>query len=294
MDKKTRVSGLSNFFYFIKLLRSQQWYKNILILAVPIFSRQFFLLDYRIIIGFLLLCLVSSSNYIINDIVDRKKDAMNPEKKDRPIASGKIMVTDAMFLVLILLTTSLSVAWTLNPLFFGLLLVFFINTQLYTFFLKNHIYADILFIAINFVLRAFSGYFFLDAELSHWLIIATFFLAMLLASGKRNSEYHFLEEKKKHRKVFEQYTSESLDIVLNLSLICFIMSISIFPFFSQFAKNLVYLLPFSVYLCLRYWYLVKSVSKVPRHLELVYQDKPLFFVGIAYAILVFVLVYIIK
>lgn len=285
-------------YQYIRLLRPQQWYKNLLIFAVPIFAKQIFNLDiYSIyILGFLCLCLISSSNYILNDIIDKKEDQYNPEKKTRPIASGKVTITEALILFFFIFIAATILAYYLNKWFFFLMVLLFVNTQIYSIWLKHEIYLDILIIGINFVIRAFSGYAFLqNIEISHWLIICTFFLSMVLASGKRYSEFCFLkEERKNHRKVLSHYTLENLKILLIISIICFLMSLSIFPFFSLFAKNLIYLLPLAIYLCLRYLCLTTSGSEIGRHPELFYKDLRLLTPMIIYIVGVFCLIYFVR
>ena len=72
------------------LLRINQWYKNLVIYLALIFSMTFFNSKFLLLttVGFFSLCFISSANYIINGIIDRKKDIEHPEKKNRPIASG--------------------------------------------------------------------------------------------------------------------------------------------------------------------------------------------------------------
>ena len=72
------------------LLRIRQYYKNVMIFVGIFFSQNLFdtLLYFNLLIGFILLCCVSSFNYIINDIKDIEKDKSHTEKlKKKPLAS---------------------------------------------------------------------------------------------------------------------------------------------------------------------------------------------------------------
>ena len=106
----------------INLLRINQWYKNLVIYLALVFSnllfdKQLFLLT---TLGFFSLCLISSGNYIINDIIDRKKDLEHPEKKLRPIASNKISLTEGIFLTAILIFFSFTIAYLISLQFYYL------------------------------------------------------------------------------------------------------------------------------------------------------------------------------
>ncbi|MDW7990515.1 MAG: UbiA family prenyltransferase, partial [Archaeoglobaceae archaeon] len=89
-------------------MRPQQWYKNFLVFAALVFSKN--LLDLELlkltILGFIAFCLASSSQYIFNDILDREKDKRHPKKCKRPIASGKISLPIAIAFSAILLIFS--------------------------------------------------------------------------------------------------------------------------------------------------------------------------------------------
>ena len=70
---------------YIKLIRVHQWYKNLWIFLSVFFVGELFsikILEHAFI-GFIALCLVSSANYIINDIIDIKSDRLHPEKRHR-------------------------------------------------------------------------------------------------------------------------------------------------------------------------------------------------------------------
>jgi 4-hydroxybenzoate polyprenyltransferase len=73
---------------YLKLIRIQQWYKNLWIFLSVFFVGELFntAVIEHVIIGFIALCLVSSANYVINDIIDIKTDKLHPEKKFRPLA----------------------------------------------------------------------------------------------------------------------------------------------------------------------------------------------------------------
>ena len=79
----------------LKTMRPRQWVtKNVFIFAALVFDKQ--LLNpnafLRTLAGFGLFCLISSSVYIFNDLADVEADRQHPEKKNRPIAAGKLPI----------------------------------------------------------------------------------------------------------------------------------------------------------------------------------------------------------
>src|SRR3989344_934406 len=93
--KTTKI--FKHLFYILKLLRPRQWMKNFALFAAIVFGGQLFDVEAfsHVLLGFVSFCLLSSSTYIINDLVDIKKDKLHPFKKVRPIASGKVTVQAA-------------------------------------------------------------------------------------------------------------------------------------------------------------------------------------------------------
>ena len=90
---------------FLNLLRIRQYYKNTMIFVGIFFSERLFEMNLykNLIIGFILLCLASSFNYIINDIKDIESDRNHPEKiKKKPLASGDIPLSFAILLLIII------------------------------------------------------------------------------------------------------------------------------------------------------------------------------------------------
>src|SRR3989344_909737 len=103
---------ISHSFYILKLLRPRQWIKNFALFAAIVFGGHLFnpLIFNQVILGFIAFCLLSSSTYIINDILDVKKDKLHPFKKTRPIASGKISIKEAIIIFVITISTALFLA----------------------------------------------------------------------------------------------------------------------------------------------------------------------------------------
>ncbi len=258
---------------YLNILRPTQWYKNLLVFLAAFFSGNIFnthalLLSF---IGFVALCFASSGSYIINDLADKKRDAQNPEKKYRPIAVGRIQPAQAVALAGVLFLTSIIVSATLSYLFTLLIIVFIALNQVYTFWLKHVVLADILVIACNFVLRAVSGAVIISVFVSPWLILCPFFLALFLASGKRYAETKLLAEQAQHvRPVLELYTQKLTKTLLALTTILLIFSYTIYSF--QRSINLLYTLPFSLYVILRYAHLIMIAHKMARHPELIVTD----------------------
>ncbi len=261
-----------NFSDLAELLRIRQWYKNLLIFLPAIFARE--LLQYlpQLILGFFSLCLISSANYIINDIFDREKDKHHSEKSKRTIASGKISTGTAIAAAGILFIISISVGYYINKIFLLALLGLFTLSFIYTIFLKNEIFLDILIISINFVIRTLAGFFVIDTPFSPWLILCPFFLAMFLAVGKRDAEIRFLGGKaEKHRKNLRLYSRELMDSFLIISTTLLITAYTFFSILSSY-KNLVFTLPIVIYAIMRYYHLIMSSSIIARKPEMSFLD----------------------
>lgn len=276
----------------IKLLRVQQWYKNLVIFLPLIFTIEFFHLDKLslTLLGCISLCLISSANYIINDIIDRKRDKIHSEKMDRPIASGKIKIWQALIMLAPLLLLSLIIAYTLSTYFLYSVIALFILTQLYTFYFKKEAFADILFIGVNFVIRAVSGTFIINSAVSPWLVLCTFFLSLFLSAGKREADIILLGEKAGiHKESLGSYSKSMTNALMILATSLLIISYSLYSFLST--HKLLLTLPFAMYSTFRYFCLVYSGSEIARRPEKAFKDARLMISSILWLLAVFALIY---
>ena len=88
---------------YVQLLRIEQWLKNFVIF-IPLFAYEMNINDLlNLILVFVFFSFVVSSTYVLNDILDLESDSNHPIKNKRPLASGKISIKKAKFVLIIFL-----------------------------------------------------------------------------------------------------------------------------------------------------------------------------------------------
>ncbi len=259
---------------YIRLCRPSQWYKNLLIPAVGIFSFQTFELKIYVylIIGFILACGISSTNYIFNDIRDLADDRLHPKKKNRPLASGTISQRRAISLGIAIISISFTCSIVLSFWFTLIMGIFFLTSQLYTFVLKRIILVDILAISLNFILRGIGGLFIitsftvLASPLNPWSFWAVFILALFLALSKRKIDLKLLEQGNalNYRTTPPLYSKKILDYLMILVSGIFLMGYYLYVIFNDTTGGyLLSTIPVATYLMFKYLYLLYSDEKSP-------------------------------
>ncbi len=193
---------------YIQALRPRQWTKNLIIFAAPLFAFSLTLETlFGSIIAFVLFCCASSSFYLFNDIADVESDRAHPVKCQRPIAAELVKVPVAIAIALILLTSALILGWLQSPLLGLVLLGYALLQVAYNLKLKHTVIADIMAIAMGFVLRACAGAAATELPISPWFILCTAMLALFLAIEKRKAELRLAEAQgKKTRAVLWRYS----------------------------------------------------------------------------------------
>lgn len=266
--------------YLIKSARPKQWTKNLIVFAAPIFSGS--LMDAHnlaiTILAFFSLCFLSGTVYIINDLVDREKDANHPKKRFRPIASGALKPLEAVggsalfFLLAVILAVPAGTAF----MFFAAL--YFLLQLAYSFFLKHFVILDVFTIAAGFLIRAVAGAAAVKVTLSPWLLICAVLLALFLGFGKRRHELLILEsDVSNHRQVLEEYSRELLDALLIIVSAATIVCYTLYTFFSNTSESTPLMLasiPFVMYGLFRYLYLVYSKNLGGNPEEILVSDIP--------------------
>ncbi|MCX7879126.1 MAG: UbiA family prenyltransferase [Ignavibacteria bacterium] len=184
------LGQVATFKDFIKSIRIHQWIKNILIFAPLLLAHRFddTLLFVQCLIAFVSFSLVASSCYIINDIFDIANDRIHPQKKNRPIASGKISVYKAMFYSFSILSLGLFLSSWVNFNFFLLLLFYSFINLTYTNYFKYIFIIDFFTLASLYVVRIYAGSIASSVEVSNWLLAFSMFFFISLAVLKRYSD----------------------------------------------------------------------------------------------------------
>jgi len=208
----------STFQAYLKLIRVQQWVKNLFVFIPAFFGEH--LLSASVLgsvtLGFLAFSCWASTVYIINDYVDIEKDKLHPQKRNRPLASGKISKKAGGMLALVLLATgSLIIYYLDNFYFLGATLAYLVLNLLYSFKLKQIAIIDITVIAVGFLLRIIGGGFLGGVVLSKWIIMMSFLLALFLALGKRRDDIVLLNQSGVYmRKSLEGYNLEFINAAM--------------------------------------------------------------------------------
>ncbi len=299
----SRIKNLLN------LLRVKQYFKNGLLFVGLFFSVSLFNLSLYplLILGFIVLCCVSSINYIINDIRDVEKDKRHSEKiKKKPLASGEISVIVAIGIIIALTAIAIMiiVLFIHNFLFITMIILLFITGQLYNHLFKNIAFMDIVVLSLGYLWRALAGAVLIEVVVSPWLLLAIFEIAMFLSIAKRKGDLELLgtENAIEHKKIYEKYNIMLLNqfqtIISSSIFITWTLYLIIkFNFFTEaslyFRDYIVFLtVPLLLYIIMRYLYLSTEKPKIARSAEKLFTDKGMVIAGVfLFIILLFAFYY---
>lgn len=268
----------------IRTMRPRQWTKNAIIYAGLVFDGQLFNGEAfaRVTLSFFLLCLISSTVYIVNDLVDIESDRQHPVKKNRALPSGRLPIPLAIIAAIVLPAASVLIALSYSIPFAAVLIIYLVLQLLYSFWLKRVVILDVLVVAAGFVLRVTAGVVVIEvARFSPWLYACTALLALFLIIGKRRQELLQLADKAGSVRItLRQYNLPLLDDMLRMvmtgTLIAYLLYTIEEPSELLQGSNLALLtVPFVVYGVFRYLYLmhVKGDGSAPD--EVLLKDRPI-------------------
>jgi 4-hydroxybenzoate polyprenyltransferase len=254
-------SSLSGWF---EVLRPRQWVKNLFVLPAPLFGLAHASASagsaLRVFGAFAAFCALSSSIYVVNDVIDADADRLHPVKRGRPIASGRVTSGAALLLSLCLFLSGAAAALLLGREFAVIGLVYVANSIAYLSFFKRRVIADVLSIAVGFMVRILGGAVVVDVEPSSWLLICGFSLALFLGFCKRRSEIEIYQDEDAAagvRAVFSSYSREKLNLLSGATAAIAIVTYMLFTASPEtIARHgttaLIYTSPFVVYCVFRF------------------------------------------
>ncbi len=262
-------------------------------LAPPFFGGVLFTgwgMAFIMFFAFVAFSLVSSAGYIINDIVDLEADRLHPKKKLRPIASGKVEVTEALVIAICALVGAAAISYNIDAGFLLIIISYMVLSVLYSLFLQRFALIDCFVIAIGFVLRIEAGGMASGTVVSNWLLLTTFVLSLLLALGKRRFELAAASvDPAAHRESLSGYSLNFLDQAITIFATTAIVTYAIYAI-EVGSKVFLITVAFACYGVLRYMHLVhSSISGDPT--ESLFRDPPLLLCVFLWLVLTALIIY---
>jgi 4-hydroxybenzoate polyprenyltransferase len=256
--------GGSQFALLFASLRPRQWTKNLVAFAPLIFAKGVLNLNAvgRASLSVVSFCLIAGGVYLLNDWVDRDKDRLHPEKRNRPIAAGLISGQGVASTALLCWVSGIGLAYAVRP-EFALVAAGYLALQiLYSLVLKRWVILDVMVIALGFVIRVAGGGIAINVPVSNWLYLCTLLLAVFLGFAKRWHELSSLEgEALAHRENLSEYSMPMLDQMLSIVAASCILAYGLYTVAQDTidhvgSDRLKFTIPFVIYGIFRYLFLI--------------------------------------
>lgn len=209
---------------YVRIARPGHWVKNVFVLpgvllafffqGTPV-TRSVFI---HIALGLIGVCLVASSNYVLNEILDAAGDAHHPDKKNRPVSSGRIRRSAAYAEWLLLAIAGLAVSAAVNrPLFLSCLALWGMALcyNVPPLRCKDRPYLDVLSESVNNPIRLAIGWYSVGAVKMPTVsvLLAYWMFGAFLMAVKRFAEKRYIRDRVRaeaYRKSFRFYTETRL------------------------------------------------------------------------------------
>lgn len=283
-----------------ELIRPKQWVKNLFVFAPILFAGKLMDLPMLLtnILAFASFCCVSSSVYVLNDIIDVESDRVHKKKRYRPIAAGYVSIKQAKILFVFLIVLTAVLSSMLPVLFLITISAYLVNNLLYSFKIKNVVLLDVFSISIGFILRVIAGAVAIDVSVSSWMIITTIFISLFLGISKRRAELSGPNQDnlEKQRKVLSDYDVVFVDQLNTIAATGTIISYALYTV-SEKAVNafhsdkLIYTTPFVLYGIFRYLYLLHQKNLGESPTQIVTKDVPIIINSLLWLITCAVIIY---
>lgn len=278
---------------YLDIARPSHWVKNVFILPGLILA--FFFdpgalspgLGWRILIGMVSACLVASSNYVLNEILDAPFDAFHPDKRRRPVPSGRVRIPIAYAEWALLAAAGLGLAAALNRPFLlasALLWVMGIVYNVRPLRTKDRAYLDVLSESVNNPIRLAMGWHMAGLLAAPTLSVlgAYWMFGAFLMAVKRFAEYRHIGDPAgaaQYRKSFRHYTEERLVVSLMAYLTLFGMFSGVF--ISRYRMELLLAAPLVAIAVSRYMRIAYRSDSIVQHPERLHEDRKLFLLVIS-------------
>ncbi len=275
-------------------MRPLHWVKSVFVLVPLAFAGR---LTDPVAVGWslfalALFALASSAVYLINDVFDRAEDSRHPSKRFRPVTCGRLSVRHAVATAAVLGAGASLVSILLNA-WFGLVVVsYLILNVAYSAYLKRVVIADVIIVAVGFIMRVIAGAYVLQYETSTWILVCTFGLALLIGFSKRRYEIIMDGSSIQYNRGYSPYFLDLLMILSGTT----ILSAYVFYILSRGSWQNGAAILTSVlvvfYGVMRYVFLIHRSEENLDHTKLILTDKPLMTATVVWILLLITEIYI--
>jgi len=272
---------------YIQIARIDHWFKNVFMLPGIVIALY---LDQgvwsaelipRLALAFLLVGLVASSYYVLNEILDAETDKKHPVKCKRPVPSGRVNIKIAYLEWLLLGAAGVFGSLALGPAFFTCAAILWLMGCIYNIKpmrTKDKPYLDVLSESLNNPLRLLLGWYAtgttllppVSLVLAYWMIGA-FFMAV-----KRFAEYRHINDPVRageYRLSFKHYNEERLLI----SIIYYVAAFGLFfgIFLIRYRTELILSIPLIAAVIALYIHIGFHHDSPVQYPEKLYENKAL-------------------
>ena len=273
----------------VRSIRPHQWVKNVLVFLPFLFAVRVAWspdalepvpgIALRLLVVFLAFCILASSTYLLNDLMDRKADSQHPRKRHRPIASGKVTPPLALAVMVAMAAGGLALMTLVNPVLSGVALLYLLINVAYSMGVKQVVLLDIFAVASGYVIRATAGAIAIDVAPSPWLYVATGAGALFLVLGRRYAEVLLSGDAAAiQRDVLGKYGGALIGQLLNISAAGAWLS---YTLYTVEAENLpanhtmLLTVPIVTFGLFRYLYLLNTNTEAESPEQLITRDLPM-------------------
>lgn len=174
----------------LEALRPHHWIKNLLVFLPLVIAHRMhdFQLVQRCILAFIAFSSGASAVYLLNDVLDVESDRLHPQKRLRPLASGRVTAAASFILMAVLLGVAGAMALLVSVRVLEMLGLYFATMTVYSLWAKRTPILDVLLLAGGYALRVLTGSFAAAIVPQEWLMAFCVFLFFSLALIKRYAE----------------------------------------------------------------------------------------------------------
>jgi len=288
-----------------RIMRVDHWFKNVFVLPGVVIalaaqdSVDWGAFAWRFVVGMVAVCLVASSNYVINEVLDAPYDLEHPVKRNRPVPTGLVNVRLAYVQWIALMLLGVGLGAVVSPWVALTLLGLWVAGCIYNISparTKDVAYLDVLTEAINNPLRLLVGWYIVASTptppasllVAYWMIGCYFMAAKRFAEFRDLAVHH--DAHVRYRRSFAHYDEKRLLV----SIMFYASSAMLFfgAFCVRYRLELILTFPLIALIMAIYLHLAFRPDSPVEHPEQLYRERGLMAAVVVCAIVMVVLLFV--